>query len=217
MPSTPGWAQQKIMSISRRAFLIALLCAFLWVGSAFAHAAYLRSMPGENAVVSDAPTRVDIWFTQELFRRQGENLIQVFDPSEQPVQAGEALVDNDDRTHLWVDLEPNLSPGIYRVEWNSLSAEDGDSEEGMFSFTFDPQAETTSTPMLTNSSATPADGLAEEPTDESSSQVAAQTDTPQATQSEDSSPGNRCFAGMIPVMGLMGIVSVSRLRRFIIK
>jgi methionine-rich copper-binding protein CopC len=125
----------------------ALLClilalaggARLW-GPASAHAELARSEPAGGALVSSAPARVDIWFTQELFRRAGENTIQVFDPTGQPVQAGEAQVEDDDRSHLYVLLPAGLVPGEYRVAWRSLSAEDGDVAQGSFRFTYDPQA-----------------------------------------------------------------------------
>jgi methionine-rich copper-binding protein CopC len=97
--------------------------------------------------VAAPPERVEIWFTQELFRRAGENWIRVFGPGERPSHVGEAQIDDDDRTHLWVMLEPGLESGQYRVEWRSLSAEDGDTDQGNFHFTLDPQAGVTSTPM----------------------------------------------------------------------
>jgi methionine-rich copper-binding protein CopC len=199
--------------------LLAMLGGLLLVGSAYAHADYLRSVPGENGVVSAPPARVDVWFTQELFRRKGENRIEVFDPGERPVHAGEAEVDNDDRTHLWVELLPDLAPGRYQVEWHSLSAEDGDNDEGEFSFMFDSQAEVTSTPMGTESpgvptegqgagqltaspSLTPGEGMAPvSPPTNTTPQALHQTHTPQAARTE---PGNRCLAGFIPVAGLMG-------------
>jgi methionine-rich copper-binding protein CopC len=137
----------KIQHILISALLLAVTGGSLFLGSAHAHAAYLRSAPGNGALVSDPPVRVDIWFTQDLFRRKGENTIQVFDPAQNAVQTGEVQVDNDDRRHLWVELRPGLAPGVYRVDWRSLSAEDADADQGSFSFTYDPQAALTSTPM----------------------------------------------------------------------
>jgi methionine-rich copper-binding protein CopC len=209
---------------------MAMLGGLLLVGTAFAHAAYLRSVPGENGVVSSPPTRVDIWFTQELFRRQGENRIEVFDPDGQPVHAGEAEVDNDDRTHLWVELLSDLAPGTYRVEWRSLSAEDGDNDAGEFSFTFDPQAEVTSTPMGAESPGAPTEGpetgqltasprpspdagmTPTPPRTNATPQDLHQAHTPQVAPTEPGSPGNRCLLGLIPVAGLMGTAWILRQR-----
>jgi methionine-rich copper-binding protein CopC len=78
------------------------------VGPAQAHASYKRSEPGDGAVVSTPPQRVDIWFAQELFRRQGENWIHVSGPDGQPAHDGEPQIDDDDRAHMWVALKPGL-------------------------------------------------------------------------------------------------------------
>ena len=215
------------MIISRRALLLAVAGALLLAGSAYAHADYLRSAPGENSVVSAPPERVDIWFTQELFRRQGENRIEVFDPGGQPMHAGEAQVDNDDRAHLWVALLPELAPGTYRVMWYSLSAEDGDNDEGEFSFTFDPQAEVTSTPMGVETSGVPAEGPGgdqatpppSQPPDENQPPAAlpadttTQTPTPPAAQSEPGAQSNRCLGGAVPVAGLVAVAWALRRRK----
>lgn len=125
----------------------AALSLILVVG-AEAHSRYVRSEPGQGAVIASEPERVEIWFTQDLFRRQGENWILVFGPDGDEVQSGEAQIDDDDRRHMWVKLQSPLAPGEYRVEWRNLSAEDGDNDEGELAFILDPQAKVTSTPML---------------------------------------------------------------------
>jgi methionine-rich copper-binding protein CopC len=206
---------------------LAVLGGLLLVGSAAAHAKYLRSAPGENGMVSSPPARVDIWFTQELFRRKGENRILVFGPGEQAAQAGEAQVDDDDRTHLWVELLPDLAPGLYRVEWRSLSAEDGDSDQGVFSFTFDPQARQTSTPMGAGSPGSPTvepgDGqptafptgpLPEQGTAPASPTAEILMPTPSQTPPASSTgPGGGCLPGSMPVAGLVVVTWILRQRR----
>lgn len=119
-----------------------------------AHAAYERSSPGAGSVVSVAPERVDIWFTQELFRRAGANTITVTGPDGQRVDTGEAEIDSADRKRLSIALLPAVPPGIYTVAWASLSSTDGDPAEGSFTFTVDPNAPPSSgaasaTPTLT--------------------------------------------------------------------
>ncbi len=143
IPNRNIWGKRALLAITLAAALFLLVAV-----GAEAHARFLRSKPGPGAVVSKGPNRVDMWFTQDLFRRQGENWILVFGPGGAEVQSGEILIDDDDRHHMWVELKSPLEPGEYRVEWRNLSAEDGDDAEGEFSFTLDPQAELTSTPML---------------------------------------------------------------------
>ena len=159
-----------------------------------AHARYLRSEPGHGAIVSDSPTRVDIWFTQELFRRQGENRIELTGPDGRPVTAGDPMVDDDDRTHLWVPIEEELLPGTYHVNWRNLSAEDGDSDEGQFAFVLDPTAVVTSTPMEPLVATAPPATMTVVPV---SQPVPTPTPTP--------APNGGCPLGLLPALGLAGL------------
>ena len=156
-----GWAQMRFIIVDyvnptqgtrRKRVLLAIPLAaalfFLLLVGAEAHSRYVRSEPGQGAVIASEPERVEIWFTQDLFRRQGENWILVYGPGGDEVQSGEAQIDDDDRRRMWIELQFPLAAGEYRVEWRNLSAEDGDDEEGEFTFILDPQARVTSTPML---------------------------------------------------------------------
>ena len=71
--------------------LAAALFLLLVVG-AEAHSRYVRSEPGQGAIIATELERVQIWFTQDLFRRQGENRILVIGPDGNEVQSGEALI-----------------------------------------------------------------------------------------------------------------------------
>jgi methionine-rich copper-binding protein CopC len=187
------------------ALLVGLVGSLLMVGTAFAHAAYLRSEPGAGAIIAAPPTRVDIWFEQELFRRQGENTIQVTGPEGTTVSIGETMLDDDDRKHLWIDLQPGLPPGEYQVAWKNLSLEDGHPTDGTFSFMLDPQAAVTSTPMADPDSIAPTESPA--PTVAQPSPTLAESPTPQP------SAGLPCASAMIPLLGLAAPVLVRRWRQ----
>lgn len=202
------------------AVLLTLGLALIPLSGALAHAGYQRSQPGDGAIVGDAPERVDIWFTQEMFRREGENRIEVFASDGLPVHVGSAQIDDDDRSHIWVNLQALLSPGDYKVTWRTLSAADGDTEEGEFAFRFDPQAAATSTPM------------GEEPITSLPTSVpptASQTtlpippppETPPLVRPEGRLPtptevppaGGGCGLGLLPLVGLLGIAFLPRRAR----
>lgn len=117
---------------------------------ASSHADYERSEPAADAVVTAAPPQVRIWFTQELFRREGLNQIEVLDATGQRVDQEDVTIDDDDRTLMQVSLASDLPQGVYTVRWQSLSAEDGHEGKGEFIFTVgDAAAQTAATPTAT--------------------------------------------------------------------
>jgi len=141
------------VTTSRRGRAVGLSLAFVAIALAFtpqwisAHAEYERSEPGAGSTVR-APERLDVWFSQELFRREGENALEVFGPDGARVDIGAPVLDDADRTHLSVELAPGLAPGAYTVRWRTLSATDGDPGEGEFTFTVDQAAPEATPPAM---------------------------------------------------------------------
>lgn len=123
-----------------RALLLAgaALFGLACVTIAFAHAEPAKARPGDSAVLTTAPARVELQMSQELARREGANDIDVFTAARTEVTAAAAVIDNADRRRLSVELPAPLAPGKYEVRWKTLSAEDGDTAGGTLTFTFDP-------------------------------------------------------------------------------
>lgn len=190
------------MRIKALIFGLFIIGGLLFVETAYAHSAYLRSNPGADAVISSSPAKLDIWFSQELFRRKGENTIHVSGPDGQEVSVGETQIDDDDRKHIWVDLLPNLPVGKYLVEWKNTSVEDGHPTEGSFNFIIDPQATVTSTPMQ-SSNGIPT--LTNTPLPETTPQPAP-TEAPVSTN-------NPCAGGLAPIAGLVFFDILRRRRK----
>ncbi len=183
---------------------LAVVGGLVFVGAAYAHAAYLRSIPAADSVIAVSPPRAEMWFKQEVFRRQGENTIQVSNADGKPVSVGDAIVDDNDRTHLFVDLQAALPPGVYTVDWKNVSLEDGHSTEGSFVFTVDPLAAATSTPI----SETAVTALPQ-PTATENAPVQASPTAP-AKAAPFNGP---CAASMIPLLGWVGFALLRRTRR----
>jgi methionine-rich copper-binding protein CopC len=99
-----------------------------------AHADYARSEPARDAVSSEPPARVDVWFTEDVFKREGRNFVRVFDAQDAQVSEGDGIVDDDDRTHISTTLPADLPDGRYIARWKTTSDEDGDTDEGAFCF-----------------------------------------------------------------------------------
>lgn len=105
-----------------------------------AHAQPDRSNPEADAVIPEAPERLEVWYTQTLFRREGANALEVTNEAGERVDLDDFEIDDDDRAHASVGLPADLPAGTYTVTWRTLSAVDGDDDEGTFAFTIDPTA-----------------------------------------------------------------------------
>jgi methionine-rich copper-binding protein CopC len=128
---------------SLAAALVALALVAAMVGQASAHARYDSSDPPAGAMLDGQPFVLRAYFTQELSSR---STIRVLDASGAQVDLADGRVDLDDpgRKLMLVSL-PALPPGVYTVEWSTLSIEDGDWEVGTFELSVGP-AEAPATP-----------------------------------------------------------------------
>ncbi len=119
--------------------ILAATLALSVLSTAFAHAEPTSVKPGDGAVLATPPTTYEIVMSQEMFKDTiGSNDIDVFDASGKEVTNISAVIDNADRRKLSVALPSGLPAGEYRVEWKTLSADDGDNANGTLSFTVDP-------------------------------------------------------------------------------
>ena len=112
-----------------------LLLMLVLPSLASAHAELVRSIPEAGAVLAAAPSTVTAVFSGPV--GPDGSAITVVDATGASVTDGPARLDpNDggDQT-LVVPLKPGLGAGTYTVRWTSISAEDGDKEEGTFTFT----------------------------------------------------------------------------------
>jgi methionine-rich copper-binding protein CopC len=127
-----------------------LLAAALLVPAdrAAAHADYESSTPAKGEVVPSAPTQVDVFFSQDVFKQAGANYVRVFgDDLSTQVSDGDGTVDDDNRRHISATLPAGLANGRYIVRWMTTSDDDGDTDDGAYCFyigvqpTADQQAE----------------------------------------------------------------------------
>lgn len=113
---------------------VALAGLVLSTGSAGAHANYERSEPADGATVAESPGRVDVWTSQEMSRSEGLPTMIVVNESGDVVSEEDAVLDDADRTHMYVELPPSLPDKRYTVIWHTLSDEDGEEAQGAFHF-----------------------------------------------------------------------------------
>jgi len=97
---------------------------------ALAHARYDHSDPPAGAMVDGQPFMLKAWFSQEM---TSKSTLKVMDANGTQVDNADGHLDLDDpdRKVMVVSL-PALPTGVYTVQWNSVSAEDGDPADGTF-------------------------------------------------------------------------------------
>jgi hypothetical protein len=78
---------------------------------------------------------VKVWFSEELQLKGSSLMVQ--NATGEQVDSRDVKLDPSDSEHklLTVGLPASLVPGRYKVTWKSVSADDGDEDEGDFSFT----------------------------------------------------------------------------------
>ena len=112
--------------------LVLILLYSAWaVPPASAHALLVRSTPAANAVLTQPPVQVEIFFSEPL--EEGLSSIRVFDSNNLAVDAGDVRVDPADPTRLTVTLH-SLTEGVYTVTWKVVSSIDGHQTTGSFPF-----------------------------------------------------------------------------------
>ena len=107
--------------------------AFATTASAHALGKSLRRQERPIALQTP-PAKLDVYFTQNIQKISGSYDLQVEKDRGPSVTAGPAVLDDSDRSHLSVILQPNLPAGRYVVHWKDVSDDDGDPAEGAFSF-----------------------------------------------------------------------------------
>jgi methionine-rich copper-binding protein CopC len=118
------------------ATILLIVVISLWASteSAAAHAGYRESSPTFAEELPGTPDRIELRFTQQLFRRAGANTLELVGPDGPLEGLGPGTIDNDDRRVLSLRIEAGLPVGRYLVRWTNLSADDGDSDEGVYPF-----------------------------------------------------------------------------------
>lgn len=192
-----------------------------------AHADYDSSVPAADEVLSQAPQQVQVWFTQDLFRREGQNTLEVYGPDDQRVDLDDAAIDDDNRKLMTVSLQSDLANGVYTVRWRTLSADDGDDADGDFQFTIqadEPEAEAAPTVAPTEAPTEATESEQPSPTNTAQPESTEPQSTPPAPDpaSEDTEapagqadqgPGIPCMGSSAPLLLLLGTFLLTRRRR----
>jgi hypothetical protein len=114
-----------------RTFGWSLVIVFVAVATAMAHLAVTKTMPEADAVLTESPEQLQVWFTQDPDPAISRLTLQGANDDDE-VALGETLVA--DQKSLVAVVPTDLSPGSYTVSWRS-AGDDGHVRRGDFVFT----------------------------------------------------------------------------------
>ncbi len=118
----------------KKLLLATFAVSFALAGQALAHAHLKTSAPAADGTVKQAPTELDLTFTESLNLKFSG--VTVTGADKKAVKTGTSSLMDADKT-LMVPVSDKLAPGKYTVDWHVLST-DGHKTNGTYTFTVAP-------------------------------------------------------------------------------
>jgi methionine-rich copper-binding protein CopC len=153
------------------ATLLSLGLMLVMVGVASAHTSYpahakvYKAIPAIGSTVSQAPTTVTVFTLENINPNPSKSNLFIYSPAGDLISQGNAKVSLTNPREMSITIKPDPAnlKGVYVVRWITVSAQDGDPDEGAFVFTANAAAAvasptpstsqgTTTTTSTTNSS-----------------------------------------------------------------
>lgn len=122
------------MTRMKTLLLVAATASMAFAGQAFAHAHLKSSTPAADSAVKQAPSELDLTFTEGLNLKFSG--VTVTGPDKKAVKTDAGSLMDGDKT-LMVPVSDKLAPGKYTVQWHALST-DGHKTDGTYTFTVSP-------------------------------------------------------------------------------
>lgn len=122
------------------ALLFGLGLSLSMLGTASAHAKVLDSIPAINSTIAQAPSAVTVHTAENINPDPKKSNLFVYGPAGELISLGNARVSLSNPKEMSVNIQPDTrnSSGIYIVRWITVSALDGDPDEGAYIFTVNP-------------------------------------------------------------------------------
>src|SRR2546423_3871262 len=137
------------------ATLLSLGLLLIVVGTASAHTAHakvLSAIPAIGSTITRAPTNVTVFTAENINPDPKLSNLFVYSPGGDLISQGDAKVSLSNPKEMSIAIKPNGN-GVYVVRWITVSAEDGDPDQGAFVFTVKPAV--VATPTATSNGTTP--------------------------------------------------------------
>jgi methionine-rich copper-binding protein CopC len=139
------------------AFILSVALLFFLTGTVSAHstipahAKVNKAIPAIGSTISQAPTTVTVFTLENINPDPNNSNLFVYSPAGDLISQGNATVSLTNPREMSITIKPdkaNLN-GVYVVRWITVSAKDGDPDQGAFVFTVNPGVATTHTPVAT--------------------------------------------------------------------
>src|SRR5258708_5045430 len=142
------------------ALLLSLGLFFVMMGIASAHTNYPahakvnKAIPAIGSTVSQTPATVTVFTLENINPTPSKSNLFVYSPAGDLISQGNAKVSLTNPREMSITIKPDPANlhGVYVVRWITVSAEDGDPNQGAFVFTVNAAAVTSPTPVATSSS-----------------------------------------------------------------
>ena len=118
-----------------------------------AHARVYKAIPAIGSTIAQAPTTVTVFALENINPDPKKSNLFVYAPSGDLISQGNAQVSLNDPKQMSITIKPSGN-GVYVVRWITVSALDGDPDEGACVFTVQPGA-VTKAPATTSAATTP--------------------------------------------------------------
>jgi copper resistance protein C len=131
------------------ATLLSIGLLILTFGTVSAHAKVLNAIPTIGSTVTQVPTKVTVFTAENINPDPKKSNLFVYGPNGDLISQGNATVSltNPKEMSVAIKTTPDNSKGVFVVQWITVSAEDGDPDQGAFVFTVNPSGAATPTPV----------------------------------------------------------------------
>src|SRR5205807_6086793 len=118
-----------------------------------AHAKVLSATPAIGSTIATAPTTVTVFTAENINPNPKLSNLFVYSPAGDLISQGDAKVSFSNPKEMSITIKPTGN-GVYVVRWITVSADDGDPDQGAYVFTVKP-AVTTTHPATSTGTTTP--------------------------------------------------------------
>ncbi len=119
-----------------------------------AHAKVYKAIPAIGSTITQAPTTVTVFTLENINPNPKLSNLFVYAPTGELISQGNAQVSLQDPKQMSITIKPNGN-GVYIVRWITVSALDGDPDQGAFFFNVQPKAPAKAPAPTKTTTATP--------------------------------------------------------------